>query len=58
MSNPTYSNGKNVKVGHKVKCPNSNSIKEIIRIDSGTRQVWFKGGGFDWFEDMKYYQEA
>ena len=34
------------------------ALKEIIRIDSRTRQVWYKKGGFDWFEDMKNYMEV
>ena len=34
------------------------ALKDIIRIDTSTRQVWFKKGGFEWFEDMKNYQEV
>lgn len=55
---PIYKNNKHAGVGHNVKHANSDSVKEIIRIDTRTRQVWFKGGGFEWFEDMKNYQEA
>lgn len=55
---PLYEDGFVANVGHKIKHTNSDSIKEIIRIDSNTRQVWYKKGGFDWFEDMKNYQEV
>lgn len=58
MSRPLYKNNKHANVGHNVKRANPGSVKEIIRIDTRTRQVWFKGGGFEWFEDMKNYQEA
>lgn len=55
---PLYSNGWVADVGHNVKRANSGSVKEIIRIDTSTRQVWFKKGGFEWFEDMKNYSEV
>lgn len=55
---PTYKNNQIVDVGHKVKRAGTDVIKEIIRIDTSTRQVWFKKGGFEWFEDMKNYQEV
>ena len=55
---PCYKNGSIAHVGHNVKRANSDSIKEIIRVDLRTRQVWYKKGGFDWFEDMKNYQEV
>ncbi len=55
---PIYKNNKHADVGHNVKRANSDSVKEIIRIDTRTRQVWFKGGGFEWFEDMKNYNEV
>lgn len=58
MSRPLYKNNKHANVGHNVKRANSDSVKEIIRIDTRTRQVWFKGGGFEWFEDMKNYNEV
>lgn len=58
MSKPTYKNNQVVEVDHKVKRADSDVIKEIIRIDTSTRQVWFKKGGFEWFEDMKNYQEV
>lgn len=58
MSRPPYKNNKHANVGHNVKRANSGSVKEIIRIDTRTRQVWFKCGGFEWFEDMKNYNEV
>lgn len=56
MNNPIYKNGSAVEVGHTVI--KDNAPKEIIRVDSRTRQVWYKKGGFDWFEDMKNYMEV
>jgi len=58
VANPIYKNGSTVEVGHKVKRADTDAIKEIIRIDTSTRQVWFKKGGFEWFEDMKNYMEV
>lgn len=54
---PTYKNNQVAEVGHKVKRADSDVIKEIIRIDTSTRQCWFKKGGFEWFEGMKNYEE-
>ena len=54
VSNPVYVNGKKAEVGHFVST--NIGMKEIIRIDSNTRQVWFKTGGFEWFENMKKYR--
>ncbi|GGZ82995.1 hypothetical protein GCM10007161_13060 [Ignatzschineria indica] len=56
MINPVYKNGSTAKVGHTVI--KDNVTKKIIRIDKNTRQVWFKFGGFEWFEDMKSYMEV
>lgn len=56
MNNPIYKNGSAVEVGHTII--KDNAPKEIIRVDSHTRQVWYKKGGFDWFEDMKNYMEV
>lgn len=55
---PLYKDETLAEVGHKVKRTDTDVIKEIIRIDTSTRQVWFKKGGFEWLEDMKNYQEV
>ena len=57
MNNPIYETGRNVEVGHICYTKDQLS-KEIIRVDTNTRQVWFKKGGFEWFEDMKKYRRV
>ena len=29
----------------------------IVRIDEHTEQVWYKNGGFNWFEEMKNFTQ-
>ena len=40
MITPVYKSGSDVEVGHTVI--KDNAPKEIIRVDSRTRQVWYK----------------
>ncbi len=46
-------NGNSVNVGNNVM--RDQRIETIIRIDTNTEQVWYKNGGFNWFEEMKNF---
>ncbi len=53
IKQPIDRNGMAVTVGNNLV--KENRCETIIRVDSNTEQVWYKNGGFDWFEEMKHY---
>ena len=50
---PIDRNGHVVDVGNLLM--RNEQWDTIIRIDKNTEQVWYKGGGFNWFEEMKHF---
>ncbi|UNM96898.1 hypothetical protein MMG00_03335 [Ignatzschineria rhizosphaerae] len=50
---PIDRNGHLVNVGSSLM--RNQEWDTIIRIDENTEQVWYKKGGFNWFEEMKNF---
>ena len=50
---PIDRNGHLVNVGSSLM--RNQEWDTIIRIDENTEQVWYKNGGFNWFEEMKNF---
>lgn len=50
---PVDRNGHIVNVGGSLM--RNEKWDTIIRIDENTEQVWYKSGGFNWFEEMKKF---
>lgn len=50
---PIDRNGHVVNVGGSLM--RNEKWDTIIRIDEDTQQVWYKAGGFNWFEEMKNF---
>ncbi len=53
MKQPIDKNGNAVSVGNCLM--RDQQWDTIIRIDDNTEQVWYKNGGFNWFEEIKYF---
>ncbi len=50
---PIDRNGHVVNIGSALK--RNDAWDTIVRIDEKTEQVWYKNGGFNWFEEMKNF---
>ncbi len=55
MKQPIDKNGNAVTVGSNLV--RGQQCDTIIRIDDHTEQVWYKNGGFNWFEEIKYFTQ-